>query len=140
MTLPISGEIVPVAGGEMDFRVARKVEPGSPLFDNCFCLGDGPGPLREVLRLSGQSGIGMSVSTTEAGVQVYDGRNAYRPGRGPHEGLAIEAQGWPDAPNHAGFPPIDLSPGRAVFCEPDDAIVEYSGRGTLVVARGENRD
>jgi aldose 1-epimerase len=107
-----TGEIVPVAGGEMDFRVARKVEPGSPLFDNCFCLGDGPGPLREVLRLSGQSGIGMSVSTTEAGVQVYDGRNAYRPGRGPHEGLAIEAQGWPDAPNHAGFPPIDLSPGQ----------------------------
>jgi aldose 1-epimerase len=107
-----TGEILPVAGGGMDFRVARKVEPGAPLFDTCFCLGDGPGPLREVLRLSGQSGIGMSVSTTEAGVQVYDGRNAYRPGRGAHEGLAVEAQGWPDAPNHAGFPPIDLSPGQ----------------------------
>lgn len=36
--------------------------------------------------------------------------------------------------------PIDLSPGRAVFCEPDDAIVEYSGRGTLVIAHGEIRN
>lgn len=107
-----TGEILPVAGGEMDFRTARKVEPGAPLFDNCFCLGDGPGPLREVLRLSGQSGIGMAVSTTEAGVQVYDGRNAYRPHHGAHEGLAIEAQGWPDAPNHAGFPSIALAPGE----------------------------
>ncbi len=75
-----------------------------------FCLSDAPAPLREVLRLNGQSGIGMVVSTTEPGIQVYDGRNAIRPGRGPYEGLAIEAQSWPDAPNHAGFPSIVLEP------------------------------
>lgn len=107
-----TGDILPVERGDMDFRKARRIDPGAPAFDNCFCLGDAPGPLREVLRLTGQSGIGLSVSTTEAGVQVYDARNAFRPGRGAHEGLAIEAQGWPDAPNHAGFPSIDLEPGQ----------------------------
>jgi len=105
-----TGEIVAVEAAGMDFRVARRVEPGAPEFDNCFCLADAPGPLREVLRLSGQSGVSMAVSTTEAGVQVYDGRNAFRPGRGAFEGLAVEAQGWPDAPNHPGFPSIELAP------------------------------
>ena len=52
----------------------------------------------------------LTVATTEAGVQVYDGRHAVRPGRAPYEGLAIETQGWPDAPNKAGFPSIDLAP------------------------------
>jgi aldose 1-epimerase len=106
-----TGEIRAVEADGMDFRKSRRIEPGSPLFDTCFCLAEGPSALREVLRLSGQAGIGMAVSTTEPGVQVYDGRNAFRPGRGAHEGLAIEAQGWPDAPNHAGFPSIELAPG-----------------------------
>ena len=54
----------------------------------------------------------MTIATTEAGIQVYDGRNAARPGRGLYEGLAIEPQNWPDAPNHAGFPSIALHPGQ----------------------------
>ena len=66
-----------------------------------------------MLWLRGASGLTMTISTTEAGVQVYDGRNGQRPGRGLYEGLAIEPQGWPDAPNHAGFPSISLSPGEA---------------------------
>lgn len=107
-----TGEIAPVERGGMDFRVPRVVAPGAPAFDTCFCLGDGPGPLREVLRLTGQSGVTMAVSTTAPGVQVYDARQASRPGRAPYEGLAIEAQHWPDAPNHAGFPSIALEPGQ----------------------------
>ena len=107
-----TGEIRPVEGTPMDFRKARRIEPGVDLFDNCYILGTEPDPLREVLRLTGQSGIGLVVSTTEPGVQVYDGRNALRPGRGPHEGFAIEAQNWPDAPNHPGFPSITLEPGQ----------------------------
>ncbi len=105
-----TGDMRPVEEGEMDFRKARRIDPATNPFDNCFCLSDAPAPLREVLRLNGQSGIGMVVSTTEPGIQVYDGRNAIRPGRGPYEGLAIEAQSWPDAPNHAGFPSIVLEP------------------------------
>ena len=55
--------------------------------------------------------LAMVLATTEPGVQVYDGRNSPRPGHGDYEGLAIEAQGWPDAPNQPGFPPIDLAAG-----------------------------
>ena len=107
-----TGEIRPVTQDDMDFRKPRRIEPGVNHFDNNFCLSDHRAPLREVLRLNGQSGIGMTVSTTEPGIQVYDGRNAIRPGRSPHEGLAIEAQAWPDAPNQPGFPSILLEPGE----------------------------
>lgn len=107
-----TGEITPVEGSMMDFRKARRIEPGTDLFDNCYILGTAPSTLREALRLTGQSGIGLVVSTTEPGIQVYDGRNAFRPGMGAHEGFAIEAQNWPDAPNHPGFPPITLEPGQ----------------------------
>jgi aldose 1-epimerase len=65
-----------------------------------------------VLWLTGTSGLTMTIATTEPGIQVYDGRAAMRPGHGPYEGLAIEAQNWPDAPNHPGFPSIELKPGE----------------------------
>ena len=106
-----TGEIVKVAGTAMDFRQEREIAVGAPLFDNCFCLGDRRGPLRDALRLTGQNGLTMTVATTEPGIQVYDGRDARRPGKGAHEGLAIEAQGWPDAPNHEGFPSIEVPTG-----------------------------
>lgn len=107
-----TGEIAPVAGTVFDFRQARTVAPLSPDLDNCFCVSRGAVPLREVLWLTGTSGLTLTVATTEAGVQVYDGRHAVRPGHAPFEGLAIEAQGWPDAPNKAGFPAIDLEAGE----------------------------
>ena len=109
-----TGEIRPVAGSPMDFRDCRQIEPGAPALDNCFCLGTARVPLREVLWLKGRSGVTMSLATTEAGVQLYDGRAAFRPGHGPYEGLAIETQNWPDAPNHPGFPSIELAPGEVL--------------------------
>jgi aldose 1-epimerase len=107
-----TGEIRAVAGTPMDFRTPRAITPGNPPFDTNYCLADARGPLRDALTLTGRSGVSMTVATTEPGIQIYDGRNAIRPGRTPHEGLAIEAQFWPDAPNQAGFPPIDLHPGQ----------------------------
>ena len=109
-----TGEIASVAGGSHDFRVSRAISVGHPALDNCFCLGIARGPLRDVLQLTGQSGLAMTVATTETGVQLYDGRQAVRPGHSAYEGLAIEAQGWPDAPNHQGFPSIDLMPDQPV--------------------------
>lgn len=108
-----TGEIAPVAGA-MDFRRGRVVTPADTVLDTNFCLSGGRQPLRDVLWLRGASGLTLTVATTESGIQVYDARNAARPGRGFHEGLAIEAQAWPDAPNHAGFPSIDLGPGEDV--------------------------
>jgi aldose 1-epimerase len=106
-----TGEIADVAGSHYDLRQPRAIQPGVDTYDHNFCLSDGQQALRDVLWLRGASGVTMTLATTEAGVQIYDGRGSMRPGRGLYEGLAIEAQGWPDAPNHAGFPSIELSAG-----------------------------
>lgn len=105
-----TGEIVDVSGTNMDFRQTKPITAGAPPFDNNFCLSDGSSDLREVLSLTGQSGVEMSMATTEPGLQIYDARNAQRPGRYTYEGLAIEAQGWPDAPNNPKFPSIVITP------------------------------
>lgn len=105
-----TGEIADVNGTEMDFRTVREIAPGKPPLDNNFCLSDARTGLRDVLWLTGQSGVQMTMATTETGIQIYDGRQAQRPGHGTYEGLAIEAQSWPDAPNHRGFPSIMLTP------------------------------
>jgi aldose 1-epimerase len=103
-----TGTITPVDGGALDFRDGRVISPGRPDLDNCFCLSATRQPLRDVLWMTGRSGVTMTVATTETGIQLYDGRAAIRPGHGTYEGIAVEAQGWPDAPNHAGFPSIEL--------------------------------
>ena len=105
-----TGDVRPVAGGSYDFRVLRAISPENPPLANCFCLRANRGQLGDAVQLVGQSGVAMTVATTEPGVQVYDGRNAQRPGHSAYEGIAVEAQGWPDAPNHPGFPPINLMP------------------------------
>lgn len=51
----------------------------------------------------------LTLATMETGVQLYDGRTAIRPGRGVYECTAIKALGWPDTPNHAGFPSIEYT-------------------------------
>ena len=107
----VTGEIVPVESTDLDFRIPRRVAPGDPWLDHNFCLSDGPTEeVRDVLWLSGVSGVTMTVGTNRPGIQVYDGRNALRPQGKPHEGLAIEAQDWPDAPSHDAFPSIRLDP------------------------------
>ncbi len=105
-----TGEVAPMAGA-MDFRSPRTPLPGDPPLDTNFCLAPARRDLTPVLWLTGRSGLRMELATTEPGMQVYDGRGAIRPGGGPYEGLAIEPQGWPDAPNRAGFPSIRLDPG-----------------------------
>jgi aldose 1-epimerase len=108
----VTGEITAVAGGAYDFREGAVPAPGAPPLDHCFVLSRGRRAPTPVLWLAGRSGVTMEVATTEAGLQIYDARGAARPGRAAYEGLAVEAQGWPDAPNRAGFPPIVLRPGE----------------------------
>ncbi len=103
-----TGAVVDVTGTPFDFRKPRVLAVNDPALDNCFVLGRAPTPLREVLILRGASGVTLRLSTTEAGVQLYDCRHD---GFG---GLAIEAQNWPDAPHHAGFPSIELAPGQTL--------------------------
>ena len=108
-----TGEIVDVTGTPMDLRDARVLAINSPPFDNNFCLSDSDQPLRDVLVLKGQSGVQMTMATTAPGLQVYDARSAPRPGKADYEGLAIEAQGWPDAPNNPAFPSIKVTPNKS---------------------------
>jgi aldose 1-epimerase len=100
-----TGAIVDVINTPFDFRTPRAISANDPPLDNTFCLSRAPTPLREVLMLRGKSGVTLRLSTTEAGVQLYDCRHdSFR-------GVAIEAQNWPDAPHHAGFPSIELAAG-----------------------------
>ncbi len=101
-----TGEIAVTDGTAVDFRTLQRLQGGSPPLDTNFCLSQDVQPLRDVLWLRGESGVGMTVATTAQGVQIYDDRPAYR-------GLAIEAQNWPDAPSHRQFPSITLKPGEA---------------------------
>jgi aldose 1-epimerase len=109
--LPTNDDFVPTGEiravqGKMDFRAFCPIAPQDPSLDTCYCTAQTQVALRPVLWLLGQSGLMMTVSSTEPGVQVYDCRHA-----GFH-GLAVEAQGWPDAPNKPEFPQSDLGAGQ----------------------------
>ena len=115
-TLPVdaallpTGEIAPVAGTPYDLRTPRVMIPGQPPLDTNFCLSPAKTDLRDVATLTGASGLTMTLATTEPGLQIYDAQRTARPGKTPYEGFAIEAQGWPDAPNHPNFPSIKITP------------------------------
>ena len=120
--LPVDDDLIPlsgtaaVEGTRFDFRQARQIMPGE--YDHNFCLSDGPAPSRVVAELTGQSGIRMQVETDQPGLQLYDGVHfdglAGLDGRRYHRfaGVALETQGWPDAPNRPDFPDAILRPGR----------------------------
>jgi len=115
--LPTDVENIPtgarrdVANTAWDFRTPRSLHEAGGSYDHNFCLSPARRPLSPALTLRGpQSGITLSLSTTEPGVQVYDGGGL----SDAHSGIALEPQGWPDAPNHAEFPSISLMPGVAL--------------------------
>lgn len=108
-----TGEISDVTDTAMDLRTPQKITANSHSFDTNFCLSDHREPLRDVLSLLGTSGTKMTIATTEPGIQVYDNRDGARPSRSAFEGLAIEAQLWPDAPNNPDFPSILLTPDES---------------------------
>ncbi|WP_367119347.1 aldose epimerase family protein [Yoonia sp.] len=99
-----TGEIADVTDTRMDFRAGPVLGADTPPLDHNFCLSDGPEPLRDVLWLTGQSGVAMTMATTAPGMQIFDGRP-------DHGALAIEAQHWPDAPNIPDFPSIKVQAG-----------------------------
>ncbi|WP_417723784.1 aldose epimerase family protein [Salipiger sp.] len=123
--LPVDADLipqggpVPVAGTRFDFRAPRAVTaPGEAGVDHNFCLRDATG-LRTACVLTGV-GLCLTVTTTEPGLQVYDGSGmntgsvAGLGGHpyGPRAGIALEPQRWPDAPNRPDFPSVRLDPGQ----------------------------
>jgi len=114
-----TGQIAPVAGTRFDFTHAAPVGQAK-LVDHNYCLSTDRTALRKVARLSSaQSAVSMDISTTEAGLQVYDGAkiSVDAPGldgqmMGAFAGIALEPQSWPDANHHPGFPQSILRPGE----------------------------
>lgn len=129
-TLIPLGELAPVGGTPMDFTAAkplgRDIKADFPAlnygkgYDNCFVIDGADGTLRDVARLTDPvSGRTLTVATTQPGVQVYTGNwlagsPANKAGRSYHDydGVAIECQNFPDAPNRPGFPTAVLRPGE----------------------------
>ncbi|WP_245297080.1 MULTISPECIES: aldose epimerase family protein [Rhodomicrobium] len=117
-----TGEVIPVAGTEYDFRAPRPVRRGEPHrpYDHNFCLAPVRGALQRAVTVEGaRSGIAMEVWTTEPGVQFYDGPGIAAGltgldgvGYAPHSALCLEPQIWPDAPHRPYFPQALLRPGE----------------------------
>lgn len=125
-----TGEIVSLDGSPLDFRVSTKIgkrisskdmaiEYGKG-YDHNFVLDkeDGEYTLAaEVFEPS--NGILMSVYTDQPGLQFYSGNfmNGSDTGKNGNKneyrtGIALEAQNYPDAPNHPNFPSSVLEPGK----------------------------
>jgi aldose 1-epimerase len=124
-----SGQVAPVEGTPMDFRTpmavgarvnadfeALKFAGG---YDHCWVLRAGKGVRLAAVVNEPASGRTMEILTDAPGVQFYsgnflDGSSAGKKGTRYQcrTGLCLETEGYPDAPNHPGFPSAVLRPGQ----------------------------
>ena len=121
-----TGELRDVTGTPFDFRRPTRIGDALAADDDQLALGGGidhnlvvrGSGLRHVATLRGTSGRTLVVESDQPGVQVYTGAHfdgtvvgtsgtAY----GARAGVALETQGFPDAPNQAGFPSTVLRAG-----------------------------
>ena len=129
-TLIPTGEIAPVAGTPMDFTAPKTI--GADIradfpalkygkgYDNCYVIDGTPGTLRTAAVLTAPDGRRtLTVATTQPGVQVYAGcwlagcpESKTGTAYADYDGVAIECQGYPDAPNRPQFPSQVLRPGE----------------------------
>ena len=96
-------------GDDLDFRDWRALRDQA--LDHNFVLLEGA-KLREAasLRLV-ESNLQLDVLSTQPAIQVYTG-DGLAPPFAPRDGICLEAQGFPDAPNQPAFPSILLEPGQ----------------------------
>ena len=123
-----TGEMRPVAGTAFDFRKPTPIgahinDPEPALvrakgYDQNFAINGAPGSLRLAARLEDpRSGRVMEEWTTQAGVQVYTANHTpptvgLIKGYTVHGSVALEAQGFPNAPNIPSFPSTLLKPNQ----------------------------
>jgi len=120
--LTLSGRREPVAGRPNDFNRARRLGEVLPqLFKahgDTYAL---PAPSAGAIARVEEPVCGrvLEVTTNEAWLQFYtgvalDGTLVGKAGRryGPHAGLCLECQGYPDATNRPGFGDILVRPGQ----------------------------
>lgn len=126
-----TGDIAPVKDSPMDFRYGKKIgkdikEEFEALkigkgYDHCWVVSNWhPGVVKDVVELRGaRSGRVLTVASDQPGVQVYTGnwlagspKNSLGKSYEDYDGVAIEMQGFPDAPNKPQFPTQLLNPGE----------------------------
>jgi len=119
-----TGELRLVEGTSLDFTKARPI--GARIrdiqggYDHNFVLRRTADALSLAARVvAPNSGRTMEVWTTEPGMQLYtgnflDGSLAGKKKKNylKHYGFCLEAQHYPDSPNHPGFPSTLLRPGH----------------------------
>jgi aldose 1-epimerase len=115
-----TGELMAVDGTPFDLRTPRRLgevlaqrHPQLAIaggIDHNWALDAGAGAA-VVLRSPG-SGLSLSLSTDQPGIQVYSGQGL-KPPFAAHGGIALEPQGFPDAVNQPNFPYVVLRPGQA---------------------------
>ena len=131
-TLIPTGQPLPVAGTPFDFRtpgvVTERVRMQHPQLalanggiDHNYILRGGKTaqPKPAVKIEDRQSGRGLTIATTEPGMQVYTGNflKGEVTGKGgqkltKYQSISFEAQGYPDSPNQSSFPTTRVDPGR----------------------------
>lgn len=116
-----TGSILPLARSDFDFScyrsvgqmMSRKREPHIEGY-NAYFVGTraGENGLRRLAALrESASGRCLEVHATAPGVQLYTGDYLHGAHQ-PFAGLCLEAQGYPDAPNHQHFPSCVLQANR----------------------------
>jgi aldose 1-epimerase len=125
-----TGALADVAGTPLDFRKPARIGARIDAADSQLALGHGYDHnwvlrghgkhLREAAQLhDAHSGISLTVLTDQPGLQFYSGNFLNGTIHGKQgiayqrrTGLCLEAQLFPDAPNHAAFPSATLRPGQ----------------------------
>jgi len=126
-----TGEIAPVRGTPFDFTALTAIGERISMADEQLQIGHGydhnwtlrqtdpPSLVVAARSVDPGSGRALTLHTTQPGLQFYSGNllqgtligyggGIYRQG----DGFALEAQHYPDSPNHPGFPSTLLNPGE----------------------------
>ena len=126
-----TGELAPVAGTPLDFRkptrIGDRLRSDFPQmliargYDHNWIVDGayGKAPRSAAVIFDPASGRTLEVSTNQPGLQVYTSNSltgkyagishrAYR----QTDALALEAEHFPDSPNHPSFPSTELRPGQ----------------------------
>ena len=107
-----TGETPDVTATPFDFRKSKRLRDGGVHYDVNFCLDrTGEGLFLGAVLKGAKAGLAMEVHTSEPGIQLYDGK-FLAPPFAAHDGLCLECQLYPDAPNRPNFPDAILRPGK----------------------------
>jgi len=129
-----SGRLCDVEGSAMDLRqptpIGKRIdEVQGGGYDHNYCLKSkvSQEPVLAARVVDLPSGRIVECRTTEPGLQFYTGNYLENiSGKGGliynrQEGFCLEAQHWPDSPNHPKFPSTELTPGETY-----SQITEYA--------------